>query len=97
LHLKLGLQFVAIDAACHRLGLAVQLPFRITVAEDLQCVAIASDSCRISYHCDFSFPQGWRGALARMALWRKLDSGPVDSLYRLKHAAERRYASLKAA
>jgi Polyketide cyclase / dehydrase and lipid transport len=92
LHLKLELRYVAIDAAHHAIGLNVRLPFGITVREDLRCVPLASHQCSVSYRCDFGFPAGWRGAVARLVLRRRLHAGPADSLARLKRAAERLYA-----
>jgi hypothetical protein len=44
-----------------------------------------------NYHCNFGFAKGWRGAIRRTIMRRKLDVGPVDSLSRLKRAAEQRY------
>jgi len=92
LHLKLEFAYVVIDADHYRLMLDVRLPFGITVREDLNCVPLQRAQCRVNYRCDFGFPAGWRGAAARLAMRRELDAGPVDSLTRLKHAAERRYA-----
>jgi hypothetical protein len=46
-----------------------------------------------NYHCNFGFTKGWRGAIARTIMRRKLDAGPVDSLSRLKRAAEQRYTN----
>jgi len=44
------------------------------------------------YHCGFNFPIGWRGALTRVLMRREVNAGPVDSLSRLKRAAEMRVA-----
>jgi hypothetical protein len=90
LHLKVEFQFVEIDATHHSMGLKVRLPFGITVREDLSCVPLEPNQSRVNYHCGFDFPTGWRGVLARVVMRRELDSGPVDSLSRLKGAAERR-------
>jgi hypothetical protein len=92
LHLRLTLRFIAIDAANHSLELDVRLPFGITVHEDLSCVPLGQYQCRVNYHCGFIFPAGWRGAVARFLVRREIDAGPVDSLSRLKRAAEQRYA-----
>jgi len=92
LHLKIEFRFIKIDAENHELGVDVQLPFGIKVREDLSCMPLRQDQCRVSYHCNFSFPAGWRGAVVRFLMRRELDSGPVDSLVRLQRAAERRYA-----
>ena len=91
LHLKLAFQFMGIDVEKHRLMLDVKLPFGITVQEDLYCTPIDVDKCRVDYGCDFGFPPGWRGALARLIIHRERDAGPINSLSRLKRAAEQRY------
>lgn len=75
----------------NKLGLNVQLPFGITVREDLDCIPLSNTRCRVNYHCNFGFAKGWRGAITRTIMRRKLDAGPVDSLSRLKRAAEQRY------
>jgi hypothetical protein len=97
--LPLGLRFECtdIDATRHRLGLDVHLPFGIKVREDLECMALDGTTCRVNYHCDFRLPAGWRGAILRLVMRRELDLGPIDSLSRLKRAAERRYAGLQQA
>ncbi len=91
LHLALEFRFTKIDAVKYELGLDVKLPFDITVSEDLSCVPIRQDQCRVNYHCGFGVPAGWRGAVARILMRRELNSGPVDSLSRLRRAAEERY------
>ena len=58
----------------------------------LSCVPIGQDQCRVNYHCGFGLPAGWRGMVARLLMRRELNSGPVDSLSRLRRAAEERYA-----
>ena len=88
LHLKVQLRYVEIDPLNYKLGLDAQLPFGITVREDMTCVPLGQNQCRVNYHCGFGFPTGWRGALMRFLLRRQLDSGPADSLTRLRHAAE---------
>lgn len=93
LHLKLVFRFTGVDAEKHRLMLDVKLPFGITVQEDLRCTPIDIDKCRVNYSCDFGFPTGWRGALARLLTYRERDAGPINSLSRLKCAAEQRYVN----
>lgn len=93
LHLRLKFQYTEVNAEGHKLGLNVQLPFGITVREDLSCIPVNSAQSRVSYHCNFGFPRGWIGAIARVVLRREVLTGPADSLSRLKRAAERRYAS----
>ena len=90
LRLKIGFSFTRVDPADHRLGIDVRLPLGVTVREDLSCAPLGDDRCRVSYRCDFGFPEGWRGALLRAVLGRQLIAGPADSLARLKAAAERR-------
>jgi hypothetical protein len=71
------------------------LPFGITVREDLNCIPISNTRCRVNYHCNFGFANGWRAAITRATMRRNLDAGPVDSLSRLKRAAEQRYTALQ--
>jgi Polyketide cyclase / dehydrase and lipid transport len=92
LHLKVEFQFVEIDPERYRLGLDVRLPFGLSVRENLDCAALDPDHCRVNYHCDFSLPTGWRGAIARPVMRRELDAGPIDSLSRLKRAADQFHA-----
>jgi hypothetical protein len=92
LHLALEFRFTKIDAANYELGLVGKFPFGVTVREDLNCVPIGRDQCRVNYHGDFAFPAGWRGTALRFLMRRELKSGPVDSLSRLRRAAEERYA-----
>jgi Polyketide cyclase / dehydrase and lipid transport len=89
-HLKLVFLVIATDAERHRLVMDIKLPFGIAVREDLKCTPLDADHCRVDYQCDFDFPKGWRGALTRMLLNREMSAGPVDSLSRLKRAAELR-------
>jgi hypothetical protein len=92
LRLALEFCFTNIDPENHQLGLDVRLPFGMAVREDLSCIRIGQDRCRVNYHCDFSFPAGWRNAAARFLLRRELNSGPIDSLSRLRRAAEHCYS-----
>jgi len=91
-HLKLKFRMIEIDPDQHRLRLNVNLPFGLTVHEDLRCTPLDDTRCRVGYRCDFDFPRGWRGSLTRVLVNRRLDAGPRDSLSRLKRAAERRFA-----
>src|SRR5262249_61195645 len=91
LHLALEFRFTKIDAVNYELGLEVKFPFGVTVREDLSCVPIGQDQCRVNYHCGFGFPVGWRGIVARFLMRREINSGPVDSLSRLQRAAEKRH------
>jgi Polyketide cyclase / dehydrase and lipid transport len=89
------LQYTAIDAVQRSVGMNVQLPFGISVREDLSCIAISDTQCRVNYRCDFGIPIGWRGALARVLMRREFQVGPADSLTRLARAAEFRAAIAK--
>jgi len=93
LHIGLKFEYTEVNVAQHKLGLNVQLPFGITVREDLDCIPISSTQCRVNYHCNFGFAKGWLGAITRTIMRRKLDAGPVESLSRLKRAAEQRYTN----
>jgi hypothetical protein len=93
LHLKLQFRFVEIDALNHKLGLEARFPFGVTVREDLNCVPLRQDQCRVNYNCGFRFPNGWRGAVMRFFMRRELDSSPADSLSRLQREAERLHAA----
>lgn len=91
-HLKLAFQVIQIDAERHRLVMDLELPFGIAVREELTCTPLNADDCGVDYHCGFYFPKGWRGALTRVLMRREVNAGPVDSLSRLKRAAEMRVA-----
>jgi Polyketide cyclase / dehydrase and lipid transport len=95
LHLALQFRFIKIDVVKYELRLDVKLPFGVTVCEDLNCVPIGQDQCRVNYNCRFGFPVGWRGTVARMLMRRELNSGPADSLSRLRRAAEERYGATR--
>jgi hypothetical protein len=92
LHLKLQFQFVDIDALNYQLVFDARFPFGVTVREDLSCVPLGQQQCRVNYSCGFGFPTGWRGAVTYFLLRRRLDAGPADSLARLQREAERLYA-----
>jgi hypothetical protein len=91
-HMKLTFRMLEIDPAQHRVRMDVDLPFRLVVDEEIRCTALDDKRCRVAYRCNFDFPGGWRGRAMRVLLSRRLDSGPEDSLSRLKRAAERRFA-----
>jgi hypothetical protein len=92
LHLKLQFRFTEIDALNYKLGFDARFPFGVTVREDMSCIPLGQQQCRVNYHCGFGFPTGWRGAMLHFLMRRRLDSGPADSLARLQRAAERLYA-----
>jgi Polyketide cyclase / dehydrase and lipid transport len=91
LHLRLAFRMLEIDSERHRLRMTVDLPFGLVVDEEIGCTSLDHRRCRVAYRCNFDFPGGWRGAALRTLLARRLDSGPADSLSRLKSAAERRF------
>ena len=93
LHLTVTLTYIAIDVSRRSLRLQVEMPLGIAVSEELSCSPISDGQCRVNYHCHFSLPSGWRGALLRLVMRRELHVGPVDSLRRLKQAAEQRFAA----
>ena len=88
-HFRVRFEFAEVDAERHHLGLRVRLPLGVTVSEDLHCAAVSEHRCRVTYGCDFGFAEGWRGWVARVLLRREMETGPMDSLARLKAAAER--------
>ena len=59
LHIGLKFEYTEVNVAQHKLGLNVQLPFGITVREDLDCMPLSSTQCRVNYHCNFGFAKGW--------------------------------------
>jgi hypothetical protein len=89
LHLGVPFVFRRIDPERHALALDVQLPLGVTVREELDCRALDGDRCRVNYHCNFRFADGWRGRLVRGLLGPELERGTRDSLEMLKRAAER--------
>ena len=92
LHLKLLFRFVGIDALNYKLVFDVRFPFGVTVREDLACVPLGRQQCRVNYSCEFGFPTGWRGSVTYFLIRRRLDAGPADSLARLQRKAESLYA-----
>jgi hypothetical protein len=94
LHLRLAFRMLAVDEAQHCLRMSVDLPFGLVVDEEIRCTPLDRRRCRVAYRCNFDFPRGWRGAALRALLARRLDSGPADSLSRLKSAAEKRFYGL---
>jgi hypothetical protein len=91
LHLKLQFRFTEIDALNYKLRFDARFPFGVTVREDMSCIPLGQQQCRVNYHCGFGFPTGWRGAVLHFLMRRRLDSGPADSLARLQREAERLY------
>jgi hypothetical protein len=85
---RLTFTFTLVDAANHTLDLDIRLPFGIVNDEHLVCTPIDAASCRVTYGCNFTLPAGWRGVLLSRLLARGFETGPADSLARLKRAAE---------
>jgi hypothetical protein len=88
LRLCVDFTYTRVDPEEGKLGLEIRLPLGIRVQEEMDCVRLDGDRCRVNYHCNFELPSGWRGAVIRRMLGRELDEGPLDSLLRLKRAAE---------
>jgi hypothetical protein len=95
LRLKISFRFLEIEEQ-RRLLINVNLPLGIIVREDLNCAPFDKDQCRVNYGCNFEFPHGWRGVLARLFLHKEIDAGPADSLLRLKRRAEQLHANARA-
>jgi hypothetical protein len=93
LRLRLSFRYLEIEEFRHRLVIDVQLPFGVTVREDLTCMSLDADQCRVNYGCHFEFPRGLSGALLRLFLCREINAGPSDSLSRLKRMAEQIHAN----
>ncbi len=89
LPLRLIFDFTEVDSTNPRLGIDGRLPFGIRVHEDLKLTPIDATRCRVNYNCDFKLPPGVRGQILWLLLRNGFDSGPADSLSRLKREAER--------
>ena len=89
LPLRLVFDFTEVDTMSHRLRLDGRLPLGIRVREDLRVLPISARRCRVNYNCDFSLPPGLKGRVLWLLLQRGFDTGPADSLSRLKREAER--------
>jgi len=91
LPMRITFNFTEVDPVNHRLGIDGRLPLGIKVREDMNLIRVDDVRCRVNYNCDFTLPLGLRGAILRRALGSGFDSGPADSLSRLKREAERVY------
>jgi polyketide cyclase/dehydrase/lipid transport protein len=89
---RITFDFTEVDPVRHRLGFDGRIPFGIMVREDMKLMEIDDARCRVNYNCDFTLPTGLRGAILRRTFGRSFDTGPADSLSRLKREAERVYA-----
>ena len=96
LHLGVSFEYTLIDEQHYKLEIEGRLPFGMTVHEAMDCAPLVDGRCRVSYHCNFGFPDGLRGRLTRTLLSRGLKEGPADSLLRLKRAAEQENRSREA-
>lgn len=88
LRLPVSFTYTLVDGEGHRLELDGRLPTSITVREVIDCIPLESARCRVNYHCNFELPPSWQGRLTRVLFSRGFREGPVDSLRRLKRAAE---------
>lgn len=93
LHLGVSFEYGLVDEVHRKLEFNGRLPLGVTVHESLDCVPLTENRCRVNYHCNFTFPAGWKGSLLRRLLSRGFESGPTDSLQRLKRAAESKYVA----
>lgn len=89
LPLRLVFDFTEVDSTNHRLGIDGLLPFGIRAREDMRITPLDARRCRVTYNCDFRLPGGVWGRLLALLIGRGLDTGPADSLMRLKREAER--------
>ena len=96
LHLGGSFEYTLIDETHYKLEMDVRLPFDLTVHEAMDCVPLEDGRCRVNYHCNIGFPDGWRGRLMRILFSRGLKTSPADSLSRLKRAAEQEHRGGKA-
>ena len=69
------------------LDMMVKLPFGITNNETMQIQA-RGDKCMVKYNCRFDFGEGWVARAIYSIFRNGFDTGPADSLSRLKRAAE---------
>jgi len=77
-----------VNESAHSLRIDFQMPFGLRIVEEMRLTKIDGDRCRVIYGCNFEFPRGWRGILLRLMVSNELETGPADSLARLKRAAE---------
>jgi Polyketide cyclase / dehydrase and lipid transport len=89
LPLRVVFDFTEVDPVDHRVRMDGRLPFGTRVRENLTVTPVDAASCRVNYNCDFELPRGLRGQVLWLFLRREFDSGPADSLSRLKREAER--------
>jgi hypothetical protein len=88
---RLLFEFTQIDEARGILDLEIRLPFGIVNHEHLVCTPVGPSECRVAYGCNFDLPAGWTGRVLLALLRQEFEAGPVDSLARLKRAAEARW------
>jgi hypothetical protein len=92
---RITFDFTHVDPSQHRLGFDGIFPFGIRVREDMTCARLDDTHCRINYNCDFTLPPGLRGQLLWAAFGRGFETGPAESLSRLKGEAESRFVASK--
>lgn len=81
-------RIIEVNESTHRLRIDFRMPFGLRVGEEMRLTRIDRAKCRVTYSCNFEFPRGWRGKLLRLMVGNELETGPADSLARLKRAAE---------
>ena len=89
---RITFDFTEVDPVRHHLGFDGRIPFGIMVREDMKLAEIDDAHCRVNYNCDCTIPTGLRGAILKRLLGPSFDTGPADSLLRLKREGERVYA-----
>jgi hypothetical protein len=72
LRLRLKFQFTEVNTVEHKLRLNIELPFSISVREDLNCIPLSCTQCRV-YHTYSAYARGLDG-LWGMYQW--LDRAP---------------------
>jgi hypothetical protein len=81
-------RFMEVNESTHSVRIDFQMPFGLRVVEAMHLTKVAPEKCRVTYGCNFEFPNGWRGTLLRWMVRNELEAGPAESLARLKRAAE---------
>lgn len=89
LGLKLVGEFAEINVAKGELRLKMDLPFGLHNDERIEISPLAKSRCMVKYNCNLSFRSGFLGTILFTLLRGQFDSGPADSLSRLKREAEK--------
>ena len=88
--MRISARFTEVNESTHSLRIDFQMPFGLRVVEEMRLAKIDRERCRVIYGCNFEFPKGWHGKLLELMVSDELETGPADSLDRLKRAAEAR-------